>query len=133
MRGVGAAEYNENVLPKLITDGKDKPLRFAVNRTLARAWIFQQDIAPAHTARMNKELLNDHLPERWIQDWPACSPDPSWIEDVWAWAEHPLNPMRESIWSASDPTLQSQTAASKILSDLPRHMCQKYVASMMGS
>ena len=129
MRGVGAAEYNENVLPKLITDGIDL---FAGNRTLARSWIFQQDNAPAHTAKMNKGFLNDHLPGRWIQDRPACSPDLSWIENVWAWAEHQLNPLRQSIQSASDPIAELQTAVSKILSELPRDMCQKCVASMMG-
>ena len=51
---------------------------------------------------------------------------------VWAWAEHQLNPLRQSIQSASDPIAELQAAVSKILSDLPRDMCQKYVASMMG-
>ena len=73
-RGVGAAECNENVLPKLISDG-DQLL--TGHRTLARTCIFQQDNAPAHTAVMNKALLNDFLPDRWMQDSEsglACMP-----------------------------------------------------------
>ena len=110
MRSVGAAGYNENVLPKLITDGDNL---FAGNRTLARTWIFQQDYAPAHIARMNEELLNAYLPDSWIQDWPACSCDLRWLENLWAWAEHQQDPLRESIWSASDPICQNLRACWK--------------------
>ena len=83
------------MLPKLISDG-DQLL--TGHRTLARTCIFQQDNAPAHTAVMNKALLNDFLPDRWMQDSEsglACPPDLDWIKDilnVWAWAEHMIEP-----------------------------------------
>ncbi len=34
-------------------------------------FIFQQDLAPAHTAKSTKSWLNDHG----VLDWPANSPD----------------------------------------------------------
>ena len=43
MRGVGAIDYNEGVLPKLVTDG-DKA--FAGNRILAKPWIFTIVLLP---------------------------------------------------------------------------------------
>ncbi len=36
-------------------------------------FIFQQDLAPAHTARSTKSWLNDHGVG--VLDWPANSPD----------------------------------------------------------
>ncbi len=52
-------------------------------------FIFQQDLAPAHTAKGTKSRLNDHSVT--VLDWPANSPD--------------LNP-RESRWETPDPTMQ---------------------------
>ncbi len=37
-------------------------------------FIFQQDLAPAHTAKSNKSWLNDHGVG--VLDWPSNSPDP---------------------------------------------------------
>ncbi len=36
-------------------------------------FIFQQDLAPAHTAKSTKSWLNDHAVS--VLDWPAISPD----------------------------------------------------------
>ncbi len=36
-------------------------------------FIFQQDLAPAHTAKSTKSCLNDHGVG--VLDWPANSPD----------------------------------------------------------
>ena len=36
-------------------------------------FIFQQDLAPAHTAKSTKSWFNDHVIT--VLDWPANSPD----------------------------------------------------------
>ncbi len=52
-------------------------------------FIFQQDLAPAHTAKGTKSQFNDHVVT--VLDWPAN-----------AWPE----PQRESRWETLDPTMQ---------------------------
>ncbi len=42
--------------------------------------IFQQDLAPAHTAKSTKSWLNDHGVG--VLDWPANSPDLNPIENL---------------------------------------------------
>ncbi len=43
-------------------------------------FIFQQDLAPAYTAKSTKKLLNDGVG---VLDWPANSPDLNPIENIW--------------------------------------------------
>ncbi len=43
--------------------------------------IFQQDLAPAHTAKGTKSWLNDHGVT--VLDWPANSPDLNPKENLW--------------------------------------------------
>ncbi len=42
--------------------------------------IFQQDLAPVHTAKSTKSWLNDHGVG--VLDWPANSPDLNHIENI---------------------------------------------------
>ncbi len=44
-------------------------------------FIFQQDLAPAHTAKNTKSWLNDHGVG--VLDWPANSPDLNPIKNLW--------------------------------------------------
>ncbi len=44
-------------------------------------FIFQQDLAPAHTAKSTKSWLNDHGVD--VLDWPANSPDLNPRENLW--------------------------------------------------
>ncbi len=43
-------------------------------------FIFQQDLAPAHTAKSTKSWLNDHGVG--VLDWPANSPDLNPIDNL---------------------------------------------------
>jgi len=70
-RGVktGARMYQEDVLQGVV-----KPL----NTTLfnGQKWVFQQDSAPAHKAKMTREWLWRHIPAFIsAEDWPPRSPD----------------------------------------------------------
>ncbi len=44
-------------------------------------FIFQQDLAPAHTAKATKIWFNDHGVT--VLDWPANSPDPNPTDNIW--------------------------------------------------
>ncbi len=48
-------------------------------------FIFQQDLAPAHTAKGTKSWFNDHSVT--VLDWPANSPDLNPIENIWGIVE----------------------------------------------
>jgi len=123
VKGVGALEYTTEVLPSLIADG-DK--LFSGKRKYAKQWIFQQDNAPAHTAKISKAFLEDRMAGRWVQDWPPSSPDLSWIENVWAWADARVRRERCSIRTIEE----FKGAIEKAFKELPVQHCQNYVAGM---
>lgn len=74
-----ARVYKETVLQDLV---------LPLNETLFNGahWVFQQDSAPAHKARITQAWLRDHLPEFIsTEEWPSASPD--------------LNPLDYKLWS----------------------------------
>jgi transposase len=84
-RGVGAEEYIESVLKKgLIPQAKAIFGRQGVSN-----WELQQDGARAHTAKQTVAFLKQEG-VRLLPDWPANSPDLSWIENLWAIVDNKL-------------------------------------------
>lgn len=121
--GVSAAEYQEQVLPLLIKDGDHI---FKTSTRWGSEWLFQQDNARAHIAKTTKAVLDDLLPHRVVHEWPAMSPDLSWIENIWAWAESQLNRHYRDIHSLDD----LKSALTEVLKCIPKKMLENYVRSM---
>ncbi len=55
-------------------------------------FIFQQDLAPAHTAKGTKSWFNDHGVT--VLDWPANSPDLNPIENIWSIVKRKMRDIR---------------------------------------
>ena len=124
-RGVCAAEYQEQVLPHLVKEGN---LVFAYSQKLASSWVFQQDDAPIHKAKGTITYLDSAMPGRWVKDWPPRSPDLSWVENIWAWAEHELQTNVGHINNIQD--LQRELKA--VLRSAKQEKLQSYVNGMTG-
>ncbi len=79
-------------------------------------FIFQQDLAPAHTAKGTKSWFNDHGVT--VLDWPANSPDLNPIDNIW--------------WETPDPTMQMswRTCASLHLSSATDWLSSCHAALM---
>ena len=84
-RGVCAEEYQKEVLPILLQEGK----RLFKGTRWAHSWILQQDNARPHVDAGTLGLLEQEMPGRLLH-WPSASPDLSWIENLWAWMEKEL-------------------------------------------
>lgn len=123
--GVGAPEYQMDVLPKLIQGGD---MLFAPNSRWAAEWIFQQDNARPHTAASTKAVLQKLMPHRVAEKWPALSPDLSWIENMWAWAERQLHTSYPHVQTIP----QLKAAIIDIFKNVPPHMLQNHVRGMPG-
>ncbi|KAI6661477.1 hypothetical protein LOD99_13350 [Oopsacas minuta] len=56
--------------------------------------IFQQDGAPAHTAKKTQEWCDNNLVEFWTKEtWPGNSPDLNPIENLWSIVKHDIQMM----------------------------------------
>lgn len=89
---VNAQMYLNNILIESL-----KP--WADDHYGGRSWVFQQDSAPAHKARIVQTWLRENVPDFIsTQDWPPYSPD--------------LNPLDFSVWSILESKVSTVRHAS---------------------
>ncbi len=85
-------------------------------------FIFQQDLAPAHTAKGTKSWFTDHGVT--VLDWPANSPDLNSIENLWGIVKRKMRDTRPN--NADDP----KAAIKATWASIPPQQCHKLITSM---
>ncbi len=84
--------------------------------------IFQQDLAPAHTAKGTKSWFNDHGVT--VLDWPANSPDLNPIENLWGIVKRKMRDTRPNNADELKATVKETWAS------IPPQQCHKLITSM---
>ncbi len=85
-------------------------------------FIFQQDLAPAHTAKGTKSWFNDH--DVTVLDWPANSPDLNPIENLWGIVKRKMRDTRPNNADDLKATVKETWAS------IPPQQCHKLITSM---
>uniref|UniRef100_A0A9J8BCS9 Tc1-like transposase DDE domain-containing protein n=1 Tax=Cyprinus carpio carpio TaxID=630221 RepID=A0A9J8BCS9_CYPCA len=85
-------------------------------------FIFQQDLAPAHTAKSTKSWLNDHGVG--VLDWPANSPDLNPIENLWSIVKRKMRNKRPKHADELKATVKETWAS------IPPQQCHKLITSI---
>ncbi len=85
-------------------------------------FIFQQDLAPAHTAKGTKSWFNDHGVT--VLDWPANSPDLNPMENLWGIVKRKMRDTRPN--NADD----LKAAIKETWASIPPQQCHKLITSM---
>ncbi len=89
-------------------------------------FIFQQDLAPAHTAKGTKSWFNDHGVT--VLDWPVNSPDLNPIENQWCIVKRKMRDTRpnnaDDLKAAIKATWASITPEQchRLITSMPRHI-----------
>ncbi len=84
-------------------------------------FIFQQDLAPTHTAKSTKSWLNEHGVG--VLDWPANSPDLN-IENLWGIVKRKMRNKRPKNADELKATVKETWAS------IPPQQCHKLITSM---
>ncbi len=85
-------------------------------------FIFQQDLAPAHTAKGTKSWFNYHGVT--VLDWPANSPDLNPIENLWGIVKRKMRDTRPN----NPDDLKSALKAT--WASITHEQCHRLIASM---
>ncbi len=85
-------------------------------------FIFQQDLAPAHTAKGTKSWFNDHGVT--VLDWPANSPDLNPIENLWGIVKRKMRDTRPN--TADDLKASIKATWASITAE----QCHRLIVSM---
>ncbi len=80
-------------------------------------FIFQQDLAPAHTAKSTKSCLNEH-------GFDASSPDLNLIENLWGIVKRKMRNKRPKNSDELKATVKETWAS------IPPQQCHKLITSM---
>ncbi len=85
-------------------------------------FIFQQDLAPAHTAKGTKSWFNYHGVT--VLDWPANSPDLNPIENLWGIVKRKMRDTRPNNVDDLKATVKETWAS------IPPQQCHRLITSM---
>ncbi len=85
-------------------------------------FIFQQDLAPAHTVKGTKSWFNDHGVT--VLDWSANSPDLNPIENLWGIVKKKMRDTRPNNADELKATVKETWAS------IPPQQCHKLITSM---
>ncbi len=85
-------------------------------------FIFQQNLAPAHTAKSTKSWLNDHGVG--VLDWPANSPVLNPIDNIWGVVKMKMRNKRPKNADELKATFKETWAS------IPAQQCHKRITSM---
>ncbi len=85
-------------------------------------FIFQQDLAPAHTAKGTKSWFNDHGVT--VLDWPANSADLNPIENLWSIVKRKMRDTRPNKTDDIKVTWASITSKQchRLIASMPRRI-----------
>ncbi len=85
-------------------------------------FIFQRDLAPAHTAKVTKSWFNDHGVTE--LDWPTNKPDLNPIENLWCIVKRKMRDTRPN--NADD----LKSAVKATWASITPEQCHRLIASM---